>query len=103
MKRDTAGAPDADPTHSGTSNSKDSTKRYVMSQRNPTISKGVDWSLVWIWFILSFIGITSIFAASWHEGDNIVQGFISLKTDYSRQTALLCHRRYHWHLYPADR
>src|SRR5579872_2076196 len=56
-----------------------------MSQRNPTISKGVDWSLVWIWFILSAIGVTSIFAASWHEGDNVLQGFISLKTDYSRQ------------------
>jgi rod shape determining protein RodA len=56
-----------------------------MSQRNPTISKGVDWSLVWIWFILCAIGVTSIFAASWHEGDNFVQGFISLKTDYSRQ------------------
>ncbi len=56
-----------------------------MSQRNPTISKGVDWSLVWIWFFLSAIGVTCIFAASWHEGDNVVQGFISLKTDYSRQ------------------
>jgi rod shape determining protein RodA len=60
-----------------------------MSQRNPTISKGVDWSLVWIWFILCVIGITCIFAASWHEGDNIVQGFISLKTDYSRQLLFL--------------
>src|SRR3984885_8488415 len=57
----------------------------IMSQRNPTISKGVDWSLVWIWFTLCAIGVTSIFAASWHEGDNFVQGFISLKTDYSRQ------------------
>jgi rod shape determining protein RodA len=56
-----------------------------MSTRNPTISKGIDWSLVWIWFILCAIGITSIFAASYHEGDNVVQGFISLKTDYSRQ------------------
>lgn len=56
-----------------------------MSNRNPTISKGVDWSLVWIWFILCAIGITSIFAASYHDGDNVVQGFISLKTDYSRQ------------------
>src|ERR1700748_229490 len=56
-----------------------------MSQRNPTISKGVDWSLVWIWFILCAIGITSIFAASYHDGDNVLQGFISLKTDYSRQ------------------
>jgi len=60
-----------------------------MSQRNPTISKGVDWSLVWIWFALSAIGVTCIFAASWHEGDNIVQGFISLKTDYSRQLLFL--------------
>jgi len=56
-----------------------------MSQRNPTISKGVDWSLVWIWFTLCVIGITCIFAASYHEGENILQGFISLKTDYSRQ------------------
>ena len=56
-----------------------------MNQRNPTISKGVDWSLVWIWFILCAIGITSIFAASYHDGDNVIQGFISLKTDYSRQ------------------
>jgi rod shape determining protein RodA len=56
-----------------------------MTQRNPAISKGVDWSLVWIWFSLCVIGITSIFAASYHDGDNIVQGFISLKTDYSRQ------------------
>jgi rod shape determining protein RodA len=56
-----------------------------MSTRNPAISKGIDWSLVWIWFILCAIGITSIFAASYHDGDNVVQGFISLKTDYSRQ------------------
>ena len=56
-----------------------------MSQRNPSISKGVDWSLVWIWFTLCAIGITSIFAASYHDGDNVIQGFISLKTDYSRQ------------------
>jgi rod shape determining protein RodA len=56
-----------------------------MSQRNPAISKGVDWSLVWIWFTLCCIGVMSIFAASYHDGDNIVQGFISLKTEYSRQ------------------
>src|ERR1700744_2535332 len=60
-----------------------------MSQKNPAISKGIDWSLVWIWFILCAIGITSIFAASYHDGDNVVQGFISLKTDYSRQLLFL--------------
>jgi rod shape determining protein RodA len=57
-----------------------------MSQRNAVISKGVDWSLVWIWFILCGLGIMSIFAASFHDGDNVLQGFISLKTEYSRQT-----------------
>ncbi len=56
-----------------------------MNPKNATISKGVDWSLVWIWFTLCAIGVMSIFAASYHDGDNIAQGFISLKTDYSRQ------------------
>ena len=56
-----------------------------MCQRNPAISKGVDWSLVWIWFILCGLGIMSIFAASYRDGDNVLQGFISLKTEYSRQ------------------
>lgn len=57
-----------------------------MSTKNPAISKGVDWSLAWLWLILCCVGVMSIFAATYHDGDNILQGFISLKTDYSRQT-----------------
>lgn len=57
-----------------------------MNQHNPEISKGVDWLLVWLYIILAGIGIMSIFAATFHEGDNVLQGFLSLKTDYSRQT-----------------
>ncbi len=56
-----------------------------MSSRNPSISKGIDWSLVWIWLTLCCIGLTSIFAATYHTGDNIMQGVLSFKTDYSRQ------------------
>ncbi|HYE54732.1 MAG TPA: rod shape-determining protein RodA [Chitinophagaceae bacterium] len=62
-----------------------------MNQRNPAISKGIDWSLVWMYIILCLIGIISIFAATYQEKEgvsgfqNVVQGFISLKTDYSRQ------------------
>lgn len=62
-----------------------------MNQRNPAISKGIDWSLVWIYIILCLVGIISIFAATYQEKEgvsgftNVVQGFISLKTDYSRQ------------------
>jgi rod shape determining protein RodA len=56
-----------------------------MNQRNPAISKGVDWPLVWIWAVLCCIGVTCIFAATYRDTDNIVQGFLSLKTDYSRE------------------
>lgn len=63
-----------------------------MNQRNPAISKGIDWSLVWMYIMLCLIGIMSIFAATYQEREgvsgfqNIVQGFISLRTDYSRQS-----------------
>src|SRR6186997_1057306 len=56
-----------------------------MSQRNPEISKGVDWSLVWLWFLLSAIGIMAIFGVTYHDGDNVIQTFLRFKTDYSRQ------------------
>ncbi|HEX4849889.1 MAG TPA: rod shape-determining protein RodA [Puia sp.] len=57
-----------------------------MSNRNTAITKGTDKSLIWLWFILCLIGIMSIFAATYRDGDNVLQGFISLKTDYSRQS-----------------
>ncbi|HMH32828.1 MAG TPA: rod shape-determining protein RodA [Puia sp.] len=56
-----------------------------MTQRT-TITKGIDRSLIWLWFILCTIGVMSIFAATYREGENVLQGFISLKTDYSRQS-----------------
>ena len=56
-----------------------------MSQRNPEISKGVDWSLVWLWALLSCLGIMAIFGVTYHEGDNVVQTFLRFRTDYSRQ------------------
>ncbi len=56
-----------------------------MSQRNPQISKGVDWSLVWLWVLLSLIGITASFGVTYHDGDNVIQTFLRFKTDYSRQ------------------
>lgn len=54
-------------------------------EHNPAISKGIDWLLVWIFIVLTSIGILSIFAASYREGDNLMQGFFSFKTDYSKQ------------------
>ncbi|HJU45695.1 MAG TPA: hypothetical protein VJ647_02875, partial [Chitinophagaceae bacterium] len=56
-----------------------------MNDRNPSISKGIDWLLVWLYIILVIIGIMSIFAATYRDTDGILQGFISLQTDYSKQ------------------
>jgi rod shape determining protein RodA len=57
-----------------------------MNQRSPEISRGVDWLLVWLYIILVSIGILSIFASTYREGDNVLKTFLSLKTDYSRQS-----------------
>ncbi len=61
-----------------------------MNQRNPAISKGIDWSLVWIYLLLVAIGLTAIFAATYKEGDPVVQSFLKFKTDYSKQFYFFC-------------
>jgi rod shape determining protein RodA len=55
-----------------------------MSARQPEISKGIDWILLWVYIILVCIGITSIFAAT-YRNEPIVQGFLTFKTDYGKQ------------------
>lgn len=56
-----------------------------MSQRNPAISKGVDWVLIWLYLALVAIGLLSIFSVTFREGDSVVQSFLGFKTDYSKQ------------------
>jgi rod shape determining protein RodA len=56
-----------------------------MSQHNPAISKGIDWSTVWIYLLLVAIGIMAIFGATYVEGDPVLQSFFGFKTDYSKQ------------------
>jgi rod shape determining protein RodA len=56
-----------------------------MSQRNPAISKGVDWVMIWLYFALVAIGLMSIFSVTFREGDSVFQSFLSAKTDYSKQ------------------
>lgn len=53
--------------------------------RNPAISKGIDWSLVWIYLLLMTIGIIAIFGATYKEGDAVLRSFLNFKTDYSKQ------------------
>ncbi|MFZ9695495.1 MAG: rod shape-determining protein RodA [Chitinophagaceae bacterium] len=56
-----------------------------MRNSNSTISKGIDWSLVWIYLALVVIGLLAIFAATYTEGEPILKSFVAFKTDYSKQ------------------
>jgi len=56
-----------------------------MSQRNPTISKGMDWSLFGIYILLVAVGLAAIFSVTYKEGTPVVQSFLSFGTDYSKQ------------------
>jgi rod shape determining protein RodA len=56
-----------------------------VNQRNPAISKGIDWSLIWIFLALVVIGLMAIFGATYKEDDPVLQSFINFKTDYSKQ------------------
>lgn len=56
-----------------------------MNYSNPAISKGIDRSLIWMWLVLSAIGVLAIFAATYREGDPLIPSFIGFKTDYSKQ------------------
>lgn len=61
-----------------------------MNQRNPAISKGIDWSLAGIYLLLVAIGLTAIFAATYKEGDPVIRSFLAFKTDYSKQFFFFC-------------
>jgi rod shape determining protein RodA len=56
-----------------------------MNQRNPSISKGVDWLVIWLYMALVTIGILSIFSVTYREGESVLDGFLKLRTDYGKQ------------------
>jgi rod shape determining protein RodA len=56
-----------------------------MTNRNPAISKGIDYSLIGIYLLLVLIGLTAVFAATYKEGEPFIQSFLKFKTDYSKQ------------------
>lgn len=50
-----------------------------------SISKGFDWSLVWVYILLVLIGILMIFANEYKEGQSIVDPILKQSTDYGKQ------------------
>jgi len=57
----------------------------IMKKNSFEISSGIDWVLVGVYVVLVLIGITSIFATTYRDED-IMAGFFSLNTDYSKQS-----------------
>lgn len=55
------------------------------NQRNPTISKGIDSTIIWLYLVLVAIGLMSIFSVTYREGDDVLRSFLSFKTEYSKQ------------------
>lgn len=56
-----------------------------MSRRDTSVTKNLDWSLVWIYLALVAVGLTAIFAVTYREGEPVIATFFGFKTDYSKQ------------------
>jgi rod shape determining protein RodA len=56
-----------------------------MNQRAPDIAKGTDWLVIWIYLALCVIGLICIFSVEYRTGDNIMQGLLGFKKEYSKQ------------------
>ncbi len=55
-----------------------------------TISKGIDWSLVWIYIVLVVVGILMIFANEYREGESIIEPILKQNSDYGKQVLWAC-------------
>ncbi len=56
-----------------------------MYQKNPTIGKGVDWLMVWLYVILVIVGLLCIFSVEYRSSDKVIQSFLEFKKNYSKQ------------------
>jgi rod shape determining protein RodA len=56
-----------------------------VNQRNPTISKGIDWLMVWLYLLLCMVGLLCIFSVEYRGGGNVLQSFLDFKKEYSKQ------------------
>lgn len=56
-----------------------------MNQKNPTIGKGIDWLLVWLYVILVGIGLLCIFSVEYRASDGVIDSFLGFKKNYSKQ------------------
>lgn len=56
-----------------------------MYQKNPSIGKGIDWLMVWLYAIIVIIGLVCIFSVEYKSTDSFVQTVTGFKKNYSKQ------------------
>ncbi len=56
-----------------------------MQHKNPTISKGIDWLMVWLYALIVLFGIVCIYSVEYKSTDNFMQTLIGFKKNYSKQ------------------
>jgi rod shape determining protein RodA len=56
-----------------------------MYQKNPSITKGKDWVMIWLYVIIIVIGLICIFSVEYKSTDSFVQTLIGFKKNYSKQ------------------
>lgn len=56
-----------------------------MNRSQAKLTQGIDWPVLGLYMALVFIGLLSIFAAEYREGDNIWQNVSHLNKNYARQ------------------
>ncbi len=55
------------------------------TNQNKSLSKGIDWLVVWLYFILVAVGLLCIFMVEYREGVDWATLFFNGKTSYSKQ------------------
>ena len=56
-----------------------------MNHKNPTISKGIDWLMVWMYGIIVIFGIICIYSVEYKSTDDFMQTLVGFKKTYSKQ------------------
>ncbi len=56
-----------------------------MYQKNPSISKGIDWLMILLYALIVVIGLLCIFSVEYRSNDNVIQSLLGFKKNYSKQ------------------
>ena len=60
-----------------------------MPRNEQIISKGINWTVIFLYLLLVFIGLVAIFSVEYRPGDDLLKSISGLKTNYSKQLLYL--------------